>query len=142
MNKPASVDLAPAAFRDFERLEDFLADVDDPLAGFLLPFIMEALAILALQPGIGRPVEGQQRELIIHRGRGGHLARYNYQRAIGHVTALRIRHQRESGYTLEEIQVAGVQVSCGCNEPAAAPSITPCRFRPVARRWPCCPATP
>lgn len=103
MNKPASIDIAPAAFQDLERLEDYLAEVDDPMAGFLLPFIMEALAILALQPGIGRPVEGHQRELIIRRGRGGYLARYNYQCPIGHVTVLRIRHQREAGYTLEDI---------------------------------------
>ena len=103
MNKPASIDIAPAAFQDLERMEDFLADADDPMAGFLLPFIMDALAILALQPGIGRPVEGRQRELIIHRGRGGFLARYDYQRDVGHVTVLRIRHQREAGYTQEEI---------------------------------------
>jgi len=103
MHKPATIDIAPAAFQDLERLEDFLADAGDPMAGFLLPFILEALGILTLQPGIGRPVEERQRELIIHRGRGGYLARYDYQRQIGHVTILRIRHQREAGYTLEEI---------------------------------------
>jgi plasmid stabilization system protein ParE len=103
MAKLASIDIAPSAFQDLERLEDFLVDADDPMAGFLLPFILEALAILALQPGIGRPVDGQKRELIIHRGRSGYLARYDYQRHIGHVTVLRIRHQREAGYTLEEI---------------------------------------
>lgn len=103
MDKPVSIDVAPAAFQDLERLEDFLVDSDNPMAGFLLPFILEALVILALQPGIGRPVEGQQRELIIHRGRGGYLARYDYLRHVGHVTVLRIRHQREAGYTLEEI---------------------------------------
>ena len=103
MAKPASIDLAPAAFVDLENLEGFLADAADPMAGFLLPFILDALAILALQPGIGRPVEGQQRELIIHCGRGGYLARYDYQRATGQVTILRIRHQREAGYRLDEI---------------------------------------
>lgn len=103
MDKPATIDVAAAAFQDLERLEEFLVDAADPMAGFLLPFILDALAILAPQPGIGRPVEGQQRELIIHRGRGGYLARYDYLRRVGHVTVLRIRHQREAGYTLEEI---------------------------------------
>ena len=95
--------IAPAAFHDLKRLQDFLADEDDPMAGMLLPFIMDALAILALQPGIGRPVEGGQRELIIHRGRSGYLARYDYQRGIPRGTVLRIRHHREAGYTAEEI---------------------------------------
>ena len=102
-SRSTTIDIAEAAFQDLERLEDFLADERDPMAGMLLPFIMDALAILTLQPGIGRPVEGRLRELIIHRGRSGYLARYDYQRGIPHVTVLRIRHQREAGYTQEEI---------------------------------------
>lgn len=43
------------------------------------------------------------RELIIDRGRSGYLARYQYRRESGVVTVLRIRHQHESGYTLDEI---------------------------------------
>ena len=99
----ASVDIAQAAFQDLERLEDFLEDNNEPMAGYLLPFILGALAILSLQPGIGRPVEGQKRELIIHRGRSGYLARYHYPRDVPHVTVLCIRHQRAAGYTPEEI---------------------------------------
>lgn len=76
---------------------------EDPLAGSLLAFVMHALTVLKHQPGIGRPVEAGQRELIIERGRSGYLARYDYQRSLQHVTILRLRHQRESGYTPEEI---------------------------------------
>ena len=102
MSRPGRIDIAQAAFKDLERLEEFMLDQGDPMAERLLPFLMQALAILSLQPGIGRPVEGGLRELIISRGRGGYLARYDYQRQLQHVTVLRIRHQRESGYTPEE----------------------------------------
>ncbi len=103
MRRPVSIDIAQAAFHDLERLEAFLVHAGNPMAGMLLPFIMDALAILALHPAIGRPVESRQRELIIQRGRTGYLARYAYQRDWPHATVLRIRHQREAGYTLEEI---------------------------------------
>ncbi len=103
MSRPATIDLAPAAFRDLVRLEDFLLEQDDPLTGGLLDFILEACAVLQSQPGIGRPVDGGLRELIISRGRGGYLARYKYQRGLGVITILRIRHQRESGYTVDEV---------------------------------------
>ena len=43
----------------------FLQESEDPLAGELLDFILDALEVLTHQPGIGRPVEGGLRELII-----------------------------------------------------------------------------
>ena len=95
--------VAPAAIEDFYRLEEFLLDRDDPLAGGLVAFVMQALAVLKTQPGIGRPVGAGFRELIISRGHTGYLARYQFQPAVNLVTVLRIRHQRESGYTEEEV---------------------------------------
>jgi plasmid stabilization system protein ParE len=91
------------ALTDLERLEDFLCEAHDPLAGDLHIYLMQALNVLTQQPGIGRPIGDGLRELIIDRGRGGYLARYQYQQARHLVTVLRIRHQRESGYTDEEI---------------------------------------
>ena len=93
-----SVFLSQAALDDLIRLEDFLADSDDPMAGELLGFILDALQVLTHQPGIGRPVAGGLRELIISRRRSGYLARYQLDDARGLVLVARIRHQRESGY--------------------------------------------
>jgi plasmid stabilization system protein ParE len=95
--------LSQAAFDDLVRLEDFLAEANDPMAGDLLDFILDALHVLTHQPCIGRPVEGGLRELIISRRRSGYLARYEFDDANDQVLVARIRHQRESGYSKEEL---------------------------------------
>ena len=95
--------LSQAAFDDLLRLEEFLAESEDPLAGELLDFILDALHVLTHQPGIGRPVEGGLRELIISRRRSGYLARYEFDQVRGLVLVARIRHQRESGYAEGEM---------------------------------------
>jgi len=95
--------LSRAAFDDLLRLEEFLAESEDPLAGELLDFILDALHVLTHQPGIGRPVEGALRELIISRKRSGYLARYEFDQVRDLVLVARIRHQRESGYSEGEI---------------------------------------
>ena len=95
--------LSQAAFDDLLRLEEFLAQSEDPMAGELLDFILDALHVLTHQPGIGRPVEGGLRELIISRRRSGYLARYAFDHVRDVVLVARIRHQRESGYSEGEI---------------------------------------
>ena len=85
------------------RLETFLHESEDPLAGELLDYILNALEVLTHQPGIGRPVEGGLRELIISRRRSSYLARYAWDEALDRVMVARIRHQRETGYTDEEV---------------------------------------
>ena len=95
--------LSQAAFDDLLRLEEFLAESEDPMAGELLDFILDALHVLTHQPGIGRPVEGGLRELIISRRRSGYLARYEFDQVRDLVLVARIRHQRESGYSEGEI---------------------------------------
>lgn len=68
------------------------------MAGDLLDFILDALQVLTHQPGIGRPVEGGLRELIISRRRsGGYLARYAFDDARDLIFVARIRHQRDAG---------------------------------------------
>lgn len=94
----ARVFLSQAAFDDLLRLEAFLAESDDPMAGDLLEFVLDALEVLTHQPGIGRPVEGGLRELIISRRRSGYLARYELDDDRDLVLVARIRHQRETGY--------------------------------------------
>ena len=56
--------LSQAAFDDLLRLQEFLAESEDPMACELLDFIFDALHVLTHQPGIGRPVEGGLRELL------------------------------------------------------------------------------
>lgn len=98
-----AISVTPQASFDIERLDDFLWEQQDPLAGDLYAYLIKALRLLERQPSVGRPVGGDVRELIIDRGRSGYLARYQYQRDVQTVTVLRIRHQSESGYTLDEI---------------------------------------
>jgi plasmid stabilization system protein ParE len=94
----STVFLSDAAFQDLVRLEAFLYESEDPLAGELLDFILDALQVLTHQPGVGRPVEGGLRELIIFRRRSGYLARYAWDDSLDRVMVARIRHQREAGY--------------------------------------------
>ncbi len=98
-----AVFLSQAALDDLLRLEVFLSASDDPLAGELLDFILDALQVLTHQPGIGRPVEGGLRELIVSRRRTGYLARYEWDESLDRVLVARIRHQRETGYWDGEI---------------------------------------
>ena len=95
--------LSNPALDDLLRLEEFLAESGDPLAGELLDFIFDALQVLTHQPGIGRPVEGGLRELIISRRRSGYLARYEFDEIRDLILVAPIRHQRESGYSAEEL---------------------------------------
>ncbi|MDD4942178.1 type II toxin-antitoxin system RelE/ParE family toxin [Rhodoferax sp.] len=99
----SGVFLSQAAFDDLLRLAEFLVESDDLMAGELLDFILDALQVLTHQPGIGRPVEGGLRELIISRRRSGYLARYEFDEARDLVLVARIRHQRESGYAQGEL---------------------------------------
>lgn len=99
----ADVILTPQAYADLLRLEEFLWRAQDPLAAQLLDFVLDGLFVLTHQPGVGRPLEQGQRELIISRGRGGYLARYVHDLARQRVIVLGIRHQREAGYTDNEI---------------------------------------
>ena len=94
--------LSASALADLERLQDFLRTVGDPLGADLLGVVIDALNVLTHQPGIGRPVAGGQRELIISQGASGYLARYRLDRLRSVVLVARIRHQRESGYPPEQ----------------------------------------
>ena len=95
--------LSQAAFDDLRRLEEFLVESDDPMAGELLDFILDALQVLTHQPAIGRPVDHGLRELIISRRRSAYLARHAFDDAHDLVLVARIRHQRESGYSEGEL---------------------------------------
>ena len=94
----ASVRFSERALADLERLFDFLAASDPPLARAAIERISDATRILAQHPLIGRPVRGALRELVISSGRTGYVALYRLQRGLDEVQILAVRHQREAGF--------------------------------------------
>jgi len=100
---PINVQLSEDAWLDLEDLVDFLLAEDEPTAPELLAFVLDGLQVLTHQPGIGRPMKDGLRELILHRGKSGYLVKYRYLSHLEAVRVLRIRHQRQSGYTERDI---------------------------------------
>jgi plasmid stabilization system protein ParE len=100
---PITVQLAEDAWIDLEELVDFLLAQGDPTALELLAFVLDGLQVLTHQPGIGRPVARGLRELILHRGKSGYLVKHRYLPDLAAVRVMRIRHQRQSGYTERDI---------------------------------------
>ena len=100
---PVTVQLAEDAWIDLEELVDFLWAQDHPAAPELLAFVLQGLQVLTHQPGIGRPTKEGLRELILHRGKSGYLVKYRYLSHLEAVRVLRIRHQRQTGYTERDI---------------------------------------
>jgi plasmid stabilization system protein ParE len=91
--------LSPAAFRDIQRLRDFLRPKSPEVARRSAKVIVKAIQVLGLQPGIGRPAEDlgpDCRELPIDFGSSGYLALYR-QRGDD-VVILALRHQLENDY--------------------------------------------
>lgn len=108
----ATIKLSAAALADLERLQDFVELSGDPIADTtgsndasigLALFLLDAMAVLSHQPGIGRRAEQGRRELVISRGRSGYLAKYRVYLDTDQVLILRIRHQREAGYRDDEL---------------------------------------
>jgi plasmid stabilization system protein ParE len=94
----ALVSYSEQAFRDFERIADFLAQDDIASAGGVVSTIVDAISVLERHPEIGRPAEQCLRELIISRGRTGYVVLYSYNDVKDALLILAIRHQNEAGY--------------------------------------------
>jgi plasmid stabilization system protein ParE len=90
--------LAPGAFRDIERLTDFLLESDSAAARETGEILISGLQILKHHPLVGRKAEHGYRELVISRGRSGYVVLYTYDAMADVATVLAIRHQREDGY--------------------------------------------
>lgn len=91
--------LSPGAFRDLQRLREFLQPKSQEAAQRSARVIIKAIQVLGLQPGIGRPAEDlgpECRELPIDFGSTGYLALYRLKGE--EVIILAIRHQLEDGY--------------------------------------------
>lgn len=89
--------LVPGALDDLERIQDFLREHQPERAVEALAATLDAVSILQRHPGIGRPVDGTLRELVISCGATGHVALYRVPPS-GTVEALGVRHQKEAGY--------------------------------------------
>lgn len=87
------------ALADFERIIEFLLETSPESAMQTLVNIRSAVGILEVHPLIGRRIDGHIRELVISQRATGYLALYRFDAAFDVVRVLRIRHQREAGYT-------------------------------------------
>jgi toxin ParE1/3/4 len=94
----ARVEVTARAFRDLERLFDFVAEADPKLAMPQLSSIRAAFDVLADHPLLGRSAEDGRRELVLSRGRYGYIAKYRWLPAEDVVLILAAGHQREAGY--------------------------------------------
>ncbi len=90
--------LAPEAADDLERLSVFLLENAPETAAETVDLTLDALAILARHPRMGRPLAQGLRELVISRGRSGYLALYTYDERADVALVLAVRHQREQDY--------------------------------------------
>jgi plasmid stabilization system protein ParE len=95
----ARVVFSEEAFSDFERILDFLHETSPEHAADALQSIRSAIDVLDVHPLMGRRVATEIRELVISWGATGYLALYRFDPARDIVRILRIRHQREAGYT-------------------------------------------
>lgn len=94
----AQISYSANAIENLERAFEFIAERDASEAGAAVEAIRSGLEILAKHPFIGRPVEGELRELIVSHGRTGYLALYRYLAVTDEAQVLAIRHQRELDY--------------------------------------------
>lgn len=95
----AQVIYAEEAFADFDRIIAHLLAHAPDSALRALEQIQSAVTVLESHPRIGRRVDRQRRELVISHGASGYLALYRHEVRINSVRILRIRHQREAGYS-------------------------------------------
>ena len=87
------------ALQDLARLSDFLHTNNPLVAKQAGVAIVKAVKILATYPQAGRPDDddSEYRELIIDFGSSGYVAKYHYKNDL--VTVVKIKHQKEVGYS-------------------------------------------
>ena len=94
----AHIELAAGVGDDIDRILDHLNRYEVENVASRIREIIQAIAVLDRNPLIGRPVEGDKRELIIGRRARGYVALYRYVAEIDTVFVLALRSQREAGY--------------------------------------------
>jgi plasmid stabilization system protein ParE len=94
----AEIVYSPNAIANIERAFEYLAEKDPRSAPAAASAIRTGVGLLEQHPLIGRPVEGDLRELVISFGRTGYVALYRFVPSGNRVRVLAIRHQRELDY--------------------------------------------
>lgn len=89
----------PEAIADLAHLWQFLSEAAPDGAAAAMDDVVAALNVLGAHPMIGRRVDDELRELVISRGATGYVALYRFEEGPETVRILRIRHQRESGFS-------------------------------------------
>jgi plasmid stabilization system protein ParE len=95
----AQVIYSDEALEDFERIVEFWLEISPEAARQTLANIGSAIGILEVHPLIGRRIDDRIRELVISQRATGYVALYRFDAAFDVIRILRMRHQREAGYT-------------------------------------------
>ena len=92
------IEFSPGVADDIDRIVDHLLQHDIKDAAARVEDIIRAIDVLVHNPLIGRPVDGDKRELVIGRHARGYIALYVYVPEIDTVFVLAMRSQVEAGY--------------------------------------------
>ena len=92
------IEFSPGVADDIDRIVDHLLQHDIKDAAARVEDIIRAIDVFAHNPLIGRPVDGDKRELVIGRHARGYIALYVYVPEIDTVFVLAMRSQVEAGY--------------------------------------------
>ena len=92
---------AQQAVNNLLRLTDVLLESNPTAALDTIGLIEEAVMLLERHPLIGRAIDNFLRELVISRGKSGYVALYSYEQHKNTILVLTIRHQRETGLSLD-----------------------------------------
>lgn len=93
------IELAPEVGHDLDRVLEHLFQHQRADAPSCIEDIVGAIDVLERNPLIGRPAQGDLRELVIGRRARGYVALYRYVAELDTVFVLAIRAQKEAGYT-------------------------------------------
>jgi len=94
----ARIEIAPDVNDDLDRIFDHIAQHDLDHAAERVREIVDAISVLERNPLIGRPAQGNKRELVIGQRSRGYVALYRYVPEFNTVFVLALRSQREAGY--------------------------------------------
>ena len=93
------IELAPEVGDDLDRILEHLVVHQGTDLSARIEDIIKAIDVLERNPLIGRPVQGDLRELVIGRRARGYVALYRYVTELDTVFVLVIRGRKEAGYT-------------------------------------------
>jgi toxin ParE1/3/4 len=94
----ARIEILPEVLEDFERIIAHLAQHNVEDVATRVAEITSAIDVLGRNPQIGRPAEGERRELVIGSGARGYVALYRYVPEIDAVFVLAVRGQKKGGF--------------------------------------------